>query len=80
MIRIEEGTLVHADIGMDTDDSFRWQCILSAEAAELATRARAAGVILSISQSALQPLAMGNHVDVVTTYAARTPAGKGGAA
>jgi len=78
MISIENGETLEVQIADDTELSFTRQCEFAQQAVELAARARAAGVILNIAQKALTPLAMRNHVDVVTAYDARMPAGKGG--
>ncbi len=80
MISIENGETIEVNLLEDTEASFTRQCEFAQQAVELAARARAAGVILNIAQRTLTPLAMRNHVDVVTVYDARTPAGKGGAA
>jgi hypothetical protein len=80
MISIQNGETIDVKFAEDTELSFTRQCEIAQQAVDLAARARAAGVIVSISQQALLPPAMGNHVDVVTAFAARRPAGKGGAA
>jgi hypothetical protein len=80
MIRIRDGECVEASLEDDPRHSIQQQYRIANQATELLERARAAGVILAIEQAARPPLAMGNHVDVVTVYAARKMAEQGGVA
>lgn len=80
MIKIINGRTDSVRIAEDTAASFSRQCEIAKQAVELLARARGAGVILNIDQLSRAPLAMGNHVDVVTVYGARAVAQKGGAA
>ncbi len=80
MIKITNSTQVETSFLETTKLQAEAQAEIAKMGVELAERARSYGVVIEIRAQSLLPPAMGYHVDVVTVYPRRAPAGKGDAA